>query len=412
MKNLKTFSKFLVFVLLVTISLMLKENVTAATNSFEAVPFLRKVAKKVKNKSDKNLAETRNTIEKRVLDGSLPNGVGCFLAAKIAIQQNTPNVATDLFVRSMHDLTMAPECLDELEKLLRTKKKWNENHYWRRIKQNYIDSCYGTLIPLSGRDTNQECYAHIQPRRPYDCPFDRSQGRNWIIIAKQFEELGYFDKAWRAYVEAGYLSRGHDRWNPDSKMWQRNGNFMGREEDQRSLFWCRAAICAHKAGEKEVAQNYLIKAATFGSDDLFDITKQIAQKWKEGKKVTPSDYKLLIICPPLKEKSLSRIVQMYMDLNAHPRAWMIIDQYPNQFDAPAKLRKKVQDDWLDLLRVFRCPPFAYVKIYGYQVYPLGNPLAVSIPWPFSKDTLECVSLRCFELRGELNRLETQSKKSE
>ncbi|MGD9128494.1 MAG: hypothetical protein PVH19_14045, partial [Planctomycetia bacterium] len=101
--------------------------------------------------------------------------------------------------------------------------------------------------------------------------------------------------------------------------------------------------------------------------------------------------------------------KLYMGLNAHPRAWMIIDQYPDQFEDPAKLRKEVQKDWLDLLQVYQYPDFAYAKVYGYQIYPLGDPLAVSIPWPFSKNTRECVSLRCWCLPGSLIRSEKQEK---
>ena len=401
----------------------------------ETVTPLRTAWKIIKREEKDRDSESEAQLDKMGLiqikgieKGAFPHGLRYFLLAKMMQQPKPPkqtieslkrcmsmpkasseHLAAECFARSICTTTMAPECIFEFEKINANNPNHRSRLLWLKTKEE-LEACFGTLIPISGKDSDRRQSADIKPRRLYDCPCDRSQGIIWIAIAAQFEELKHFDDAWRAYIEAGYLAQGYARWNPDSKMWERSKGYLTWEEDERSLFWCRAAICAHKAGKKEIAMHYLAKAATFGSDELFTITKQIHQKWKNGKEVKPSEYKALTLYPPLEEKSLTQIVKLYMGLNAHPRAWMIIDQYPTQFENSAKLRKEVQKDWLDLLKVYRYPQFAYVKVYGYQIFPLGDPLAVSIPWPFSKKTLECVSLRCICLPGNLTQSEKQKEK--
>jgi len=218
-----------------------------------------------------------------------------------------------------------------------------------------------------------------------------------FVIPYQFKALGLYDKAWRSFFEG---------LDPFSFM---NNDERSTEI---SVHWQEAADCAYRAGEKRLGWNLLMKAAVFGKEETFENVKEIARLWldheENGKPLPPPRSSTLVsrhdgklveygtkefeeyldsMCnkwenpearaifiealtprnprlrdamlrhigePGLTEEEIRReywdiIIDAYMKINAHPRAWALINEYPEEFENPEELKKKVQDDWLDLV---------------------------------------------------------------
>jgi hypothetical protein len=182
-------------------------------------------------------------------------------------------------------------------------------------------------------------------------------------------DVGCYNKAWKAHYEEEYLFR-------------QGGN------------WLDVADSAYRAGERDLAWGFLMKAAVFGDDELYKQTLETAKLWSDveaGKTELPKPQPL---APEERKSKFKQIVMAYKDMNAHPRAWTIIDEYKNEFDDPEGLKKEIQDDWLDLTNMLCSPGIARrVVLYGYELlridvaedgtrtvtYP-NKPLDVKIPW--------------------------------
>jgi hypothetical protein len=93
------------------------------------------------------------------------------------------------------------------------------------------------------------------------------------------------------------------------------------------------------------------------------------------------------------------IVERYQKMRAHPRAWLFIQEHKSEFDDPDGLIKKVQDDWLELIKRISNPRVSRkIVMYGVQLYPDGaDPLSVEIPWAFPEGSLEKLKERLGEL---------------
>jgi len=210
------------------------------------------------------------------------------------------------------------------------------------------------------------------------------------LLPYQFKALGLYDKAWKSFFEG---------LDPVS--------FMNNDQrsTETSVHWQEAADCAYRAGEKRLGWNLLMKAAVFGDENTLEGVKETATLWldcEENNKELPqipwyysgnitdgmkrfekyidslnknwdTESRIVIIElmfpddlllrdamlrrigePGFSEKEIrharwDHIIDTYMKMKAHPRAWALIDEYPEEFENPEELKKKVQDDWLDLV---------------------------------------------------------------
>ena len=121
-----------------------------------------------------------------------------------------------------------------------------------------------------------------------------------------------------------------------------------------------------------------------------------AMKWQESEIYKLKESANLITSQGKKQRIAERIVRSYMGVNAHPRAWALIDEYWADFDEPERLKKEVQDDWLNLIQRLSSratSPGARIIVYGYEVLRVEraedgtvieirphDPLDVKIPW--------------------------------
>jgi hypothetical protein len=233
-------------------------------------------------------------------------------------------------------------------------------------------------LSLGGRRAKYSEELSWPPRPPTLLMCEWSTQRT---MAESLEQAGLYGVAWRCYAEATYAGF-HTAWvthRTDSENWLC---------PDAAEYWAKAARCARLAGRQEVAWDFLTKAAVFGSDELYQETQVIAKEWSENPEPTPPPP----VDPAVKRGALMRAVRLYAELNAHPRALMLIDENRDAFEDPDGLRKEIEEQWVAV--VGEVTKFTKVlTLYGYQVYPDGDPLKVRIPWALSDEALADVRTR-------------------
>jgi len=241
------------------------------------------------------------------------------------------------------------------------------------------------VVPLSPwrrqADLSESVYmSDIKPPRPRIPEVNR---REMLAIASSFERVGMWDLAWRAYAEAVYSS-----YVPAWAMENKDETWLSSEASE---YWVEAADSVHKAGTADRAQNYLMEAMVFGGDETQDKLKEMARRWSERPTSKPAP-----VDNDIKRDALTKVVELYVEINAHPRALQVIDENRAVFDDPDTLRKKVEDQWLALVKN-ASREAEKVTLYGYEVYPHGDPLKVRIPWAFSEGAVNSVRKRLKEV---------------
>jgi len=200
-------------------------------------------------------------------------------------------------------------------------------------------------------------------------------------LALTFSRLGLHDLAWRVLMEEG--------WNDHNGL---------KPYWLDSSYYLFAANNAYRAGKKELAWSFLMNAAVFEHKQFFESVIETAQLWID---IETGEAKLLeaeIATGAERKQLFLEIVERYQNMNAHPRAWLFIQEHKSEFDDPEGLIKAVQDDWLELIRIITQPIFANrIVMYGVQLYPDGaDPLSVEIPWAFPEGSLEKLKIRLGE----------------
>ena len=284
--------------------------------------------------------------------------------------------ATRLELESSFAIPMAPESILGLLEIC---------PHPQDERSRYVQ-CLAELLPGSGwrrqADGNKSRYeADVKPPRADVPSLSRAK---MIDVAALMEKAGLFELAWRAYAEAIYAGF--------SAAWMKEKLDETWLSPEAAEYWYKAATCAYSAGNDQVAWGYLMKAAIFGTDGLYNKSIQTAKQWfeeqKAERKARPGD----TVDRDAVRAALSQVVTLYQQMNMHPRAWALIDAYPGSFVDPAALRKEVQKEWLavvkDVSREAR-----KVTLYGQEVYPNGDPLKVTVPWCLSDEAMASVKER-------------------
>lgn len=255
-----------------------------------------------------------------------------------------------------------------------------ENSSDSRKKRNVLSEDLARLLPITVWRSEQDAkksmlHADVDPPPPIVPKIDRE-----IImhIGDEFERAGEWDLAWRAHVESIYGSYS-PAW-PSENI--EEGTWVSEET---AVYWERAAECAHKAGKAELGTNYLLKAAVFGGEKACGKVETISRKWSAAASETESRP----IDEEVRRDALTKVVHLYAEINAHPRAFQLLDDYPEVFEDTQRLRKEIEEQWIavvkDASRVAK-----KVTLYGTEVYPSGDPLKVRIPWAFSDEAVGSV----------------------
>ncbi|MDR0327574.1 MAG: hypothetical protein LBI05_04685 [Planctomycetaceae bacterium] len=291
--------------------------------------------------------------------------------------------AEDCFLYLDEEIVMGMEYFLLEQSLSNTRKRaegwdlWGRWHQWNRMMS--------TILPISGKQGQSMYISKIRwARFPYDCPAGVPE------VSNLFHDLGCYDKAWRASLESVYFNNSiphllDSRRSSDIVLSSKNAHY-----------WHDAAESAYRAGDHDLAWGFLMKAAVFGTDELYATTLETAKLWLDveaGLAELPQPEPLT---PEERKVKFLEIVRAYKNMNAHPRAWAIIDEYKDEFEDPEGLKKEIQDDWLDLTNML-CSAASVsgerVIFYGYELVRIEDaadgtrteihpfqPLDVKIPW--------------------------------
>jgi len=202
-----------------------------------------------------------------------------------------------------------------------------------------------------------------------------------------FSRLGLYDLAWQVQMETGKMFFA----NTPRRYWQNNP------------FYLNAANNAYRAGNKELAWSFLMLAAVFDEERFFESAMATAQLWidiEAGKAELPEAD---IVQGNERKHLFLSIVARYQEMNAHPRAWLFIEDHKNEFDDADALIKAVKDDWLEFVEMITHPRDAIkIVLYGVQLYPDGaDPLSVSLPWPLPDGSVERAKEQLRELTEKI-----------
>ncbi|MDR0327462.1 MAG: hypothetical protein LBI05_04105, partial [Planctomycetaceae bacterium] len=272
-------------------------------------------------------------------------------------------------IQVFHDsLTIAnvPETFDAMIQSIQALHYLPFTGYWRGPDE-YLDSvfpiCTESVFDLSSRVK--------WIRNPYP---DR-EGHTTPPLSLAFSRLGLYDLAWQVQLEG----RARHYAVPQS-YWGRHSFHLNVAED------------AYRAGKKDLAWSFLMLASVFDEEQFFEPAMEMAQLWIDIEAGNAQLPEAEIATGAERKQLFLEIVERYQKINAHPRAWLFIQENKDEFDDADALIKKVQDDWLELVTMITQPRIAVrIVMYGVQLYPDGaDPLSVSIPWPFPEGGLEKV----------------------
>ena len=246
----------------------------------------------------------------------------------------------------------------------------------------YTQKASSTIMPLSGWQGYSEYLINGHGNRVTDTPY--IQHGKPTNLGNTFQELGCYDKAWKVLCEDNYL------FNQDYVFFEKRY----KPALLHAHYWYSAAECAYRAGKRDLAWGFLMKAAVFGNEQLYEQTIETAKLWHNVEAGTAELPQPEPLTPEERKEKFKEIVMAYKNMNAHPRAWAVIDEYKHEFDDPEGLKKEIQYDWLDLTNRLCNPSIARrVILYGYELLRVEvaedgtrteirpfQPLDVKIPW--------------------------------
>ena len=192
-------------------------------------------------------------------------------------------------------------------------------------------------------------------------------------LSLNFSRLGLYDLAWRVQMEEG------------KKSYDESAAY-----EERQSYYLRAADNAYRAGKKELAWSFWINAVVLEDKVFFKPAMEMAQLWLDIEAGTATLPEAEIATGEERKTLCFDIVKRYRAMNAHPRAWLFIQENKNEFDDADAEIKKMQDVWSNSIKGISNPLLTNkIVMYGVQLYPDGaDPLSVSIPWPFPEDGLQ------------------------
>ncbi|MDR2644196.1 MAG: hypothetical protein LBC74_15550 [Planctomycetaceae bacterium] len=227
-------------------------------------------------------------------------------------------------------------------------------------------------------------------------PLPTQSRRPFYPLAVLFESVGLYDKAWRVQLEE------------DEVLYY---NFDNEKKYHRS-FYMSAANTAYRSGNKKLGWSFLMNAAVFENEKSFELAMETAKLWidvESGKRELP-EQKILV--GEIRKNAFLDIVKCYQeDMNAHPRAWLFVQENKNEFDDADGLIKKIQNNWLDNIKLINSIGFVHkIVMYGVELYPAKNdPLSVKVPWPFPEGSIDKLKANIQEITDKIKEDEKMNK---
>lgn len=325
-----------------------------------------------------NITNARAILAKLETKPSDPgHAVVGYIKARVAFLNGQKEGLETRFITRM-DRSIGPECVLALMEL----------HSSSKQKRFLYTECFAELLPVSawGKQIDGRNSVFLGDIKPPRASVPAGDKAAMFAVAGHLERAGLYDLAWRAYAEAIYVGF------PPAWIGE---NWEGTWVSPRAAeYWAKAAQCARLAGKKKLAWAYLTKAAIFGNEEVYARTQTTARKWNAEAKAaaTTKPTAPKPIDPGVKREALTEAVRLYARLNAHPRGLALIDANRNAFEDPDKLRKEMERQWMAVVKD-ASRGARKVTLYGYEVYPKGDPLKVRIPWGLSDKGMTSVLKR-------------------
>lgn len=268
--------------------------------------------------------------------------------------------------------------------------------YQERLFGHKFNEIYARLVPLNSRNGRFSGYGgdigivlvHPDPDRPYvDTSMPKIIPGKMLSIAMLLDELNLPRHAYTAYWE--YLLGGEvvsvGLHESNSRI---VANTKGMMRPEIAEIWLKMAKNAFDATEFELALGFWTNAALYADEEGLSKCLTLVNTWDASKDaaVTPTNPSNLKIQRNTRKNKFLEIINAYQELNIHPRAWALIDEFPEEFDTPDVLKSELQSDWVRILREpqnLQIPQY----IYGSLIFPNGDPLSVRIPEPCSREAM-------------------------
>jgi hypothetical protein len=351
-------------------------------------PYIQAVstARAARLKAQAGTAQDRSDAAKRIEAlGLKPDDFGyaaCeYVRGRLLVLASRNAEAEECFLRLLDSRSTAPEAMLGIIELD------GKTEPARRMR---IEECMSQLLPVSvwGRQSDAhrlKSFADVNPPPP-SVP---SLARNTLWnIAMQYEAASLHDRAWVACAEAIYAGRApswigghlrHEAWfSPDT-----------------APLWQQAAEIAWRAGERQVACDYLAKSAIFGDDAQFDKAKQAAVRWW----AEDPDAKEPEVPVEQRRRAVEEIARLYAEMNAHPRALELIRSRRDWLDKPGELYQKYSAEWKVVVQASGRGSHNIV-VYGVEVVPGVDPSTIRIPFACSPEGLQSAKSGVLAILGK------------
>lgn len=290
-----------------------------------------------------------------------------YVRCRLLVLAAQDDKAQILFVNMLNERAVAPEALLGLVEL-------NKDH---RQKRFALEDALAQLLPLSvwrsGSDGRQSGGGGVLSDPPP--PIIPKLERNVLIgIAKECEQAGLFDVAWKAYIEAIYGGLAPS-WIADPP---REAGWFSSDSAE---LWARAADNAWKSGEHRLAYEYLAKAVIFGSEAQVDSAKDTLKIWAQ------QNEKKTEISKEQRRQALEIIVKLYAEINAHPRALEVIQEYKAWLDRPDALYEEYAKEWRAVVKSYSRVT-KNVVLYGTKLSGNVDPITIKVPFACAEESLK------------------------
>lgn len=209
---------------------------------------------------------------------------------------------------------------------------------------------FGRLLPVSdyGLTRNLDNGPSIrggEDVRIPDLRKSRNGRKNLIEIAELSERVRSPRHVRNAWLEAIY--GGYNFISFRSSI----GEWDGWLAEETGDMWLRVGELEFWLSGPEEAADYLAKAMVCGSEENFRQGKELIEKWRPGDLEPPPDEKPR---EDIEAQDILRMVELYSDLNVHPRAFALLRDYEDVLgeEKSSELYQKYMDQWLEKVETF------------------------------------------------------------
>ena len=199
-------------------------------------------------------------------------------------------------------------------------------------------------------------------------------GKKMLAVAESFESIFSYDLSMNAYLDYIYTCLAPSEMSFSFH----NPKVRGWFTPDTGRIWRRVANAAFFAGERINAYEYLAKSVIFGKEDGEKEARLLIETWNMSSELPE-------VSLDSKKQMLDTILSMYIEMNIHPRCMDVINAHRESFEEESTIITDIQKRWVSLTEKLKV--HKKVVLYGQEIWPNGDPLSVTIPWPCSEEAI-------------------------